>query len=293
MARRTRQSRLLPYLLISPLVVFIGALSFYPTVVTTVQAFYRVTPLDPPTRFVGLQNFRDLWADATIRTSLVNTIVYMAIAVVLSVVFGILIALTLAHRFRFRGVVLACVILPWALPPVVEAVIWNWMYDPNFGVFNSILHSTHVISSYAVFIGFDRWLTLFLIELVQVWQITPLSALIILAALQSVPLDLYEAARVDGANAWQGFRHMTLPMIRPAIAIAAVQAVVLSVNIFDQVYVLNGNAPLGSSVMQQTYNVTFQNLDFGQGYALSLLATVGTALLSLAVLALIYRRVEV
>jgi multiple sugar transport system permease protein len=291
-ARSPSRPGLLPYVLISPLVVFIGALSFYPTVVTTVQAFFRVSPLDPPTRFSGLNNFRQLFASADIRSSLVNTVVYMAIAVVLSVLLGIAIALTLQRRFRFRGVVLALVILPWALPPVVEAVIWNWMYDPNFGVFNSILHSTHVISSYAVFIGFNRWLTIFLIELVQVWQITPLSALIILAALQSVPLDLYEAARVDGANAWQGFRHMTLPMIRPAIAVAAVQAVVLSVNIFDQVYVLNGNAPLASSVMQQTYTVTFQNLDFGQGYALSLLATAGTALLSLAALALIYRRVE-
>jgi multiple sugar transport system permease protein len=284
---------LLPYILIAPLIVFIGGLSFYPTVVTTVQAFFRVTPLDPPTRFIGLDNFRQLFASSAIVTSMVNTIVYMVIAVVLSVVFGIAIALALQRSFRFRGVILALVILPWALPPVVEAVIWNWMYDPNFGVFNSILHSTHLISSYAVFIGFSRWLTVFLIELVQVWQITPLSALIILAALQAVPLDLYEAARVDGANAWQGFRYMTLPMIRPAIAIAAVQAVVLSINIFDQVYILNGNATLASSVMQQTYNVTFQNLNFGQGYALSLLATVGTAVLSLAVLGLIYRRVEV
>jgi multiple sugar transport system permease protein len=291
--RTTNRPGLLPYILISPLVVFIGALSFYPTVVTTVQAFFRVTPLDPPTRFIGLDNFRQLFASSAIVSSLVNTIVYMVIAVVLSVVFGICIALALQRSFRFRGVILALVILPWALPPVVEAVIWNWMYDPNFGVFNSVLHSTHLISSYAVFVGFNRWLTVFLIELVQVWQITPLSALIILAALQAVPLDLYEAARVDGANAWQGFRYMTLPMIRPAIAIAAVQAVVLSINIFDQVYVLNGNATLASSVMQQTYNVTFQNLNFGQGYALSLLATVGTAVLSLAVLGLIYRRVEV
>lgn len=291
--RRRRQSRLLPYLLISPLVVFIGALSFYPTVVTTVQAFFRVSPLDPPTRFTGLQNFRNLWADTTIRASLVNTIVYMAIAVVLSVVIGVAIAVTLTRRFPFRGIVLAVVILPWALPPVVEAVIWNWMYDSNFGVVNSLLHSMRLIGGYHVFLGLNRWLTVFLIELVQVWAIAPLSALIVLAALQAIPLDLYEASRVDGANTWQSFRYMTLPLIRPAIAIAAVQAAVFSLNIFDQVYVLNGNATLGTSLMQQTYNVTFQNLDFGEGYALSLFATIGTALLSLAILALLYRRVEV
>jgi multiple sugar transport system permease protein len=279
--------------LISPLVVFIGALSFYPTIVTTVQAFFRVTPLDPPTRFNGLDNFRSLFASPTIRMSLANTIVYTAIAVVLSVVLGIAIAMALARRFRFRGIILALVILPWALPPVVEAVIWNWMYDPNFGVVNSALHSLHLIGGYHVFIGINRWLSVLLIEIVQVWQITPLSALIVLAALQSIPLDLHEATRVDGANGWQSFRYMTLPLIRPAVAVAAVQAAVLSFNIFDQVYVLNGNATLASSLMQQTYFVTFQNLNFGEGYALSLLATVGTALLSVAILALLYRRVEV
>jgi multiple sugar transport system permease protein len=131
-----------------------------------------------------------------------------------------------------------------------------------------------------------------LIEIVQVWQITPLSTRIILAALQSVPPDLYEAARVDGATAFRAFRRISLPLIRPAVAVAAVEALVLSLNIFDQVYILNGIAPLGSSVMLQTYVTTFTDLNFGGGYALSLLVTVATALLSMGALALFYRRPE-
>jgi multiple sugar transport system permease protein len=207
-------------------------------------------------------------------------------------VFGTAIAVALKRRFRLRGVILALVILPWALPAVVEAVIWSWIYDPTFGVANSALHSAHVIGGYHVWLGLDRWLTIFLIELVQVWQITPLSALIILAALQSIPLDLYEAARVDGAGAVQAFLRISLPMIRPALAVCTVEALALSLNIFDQVYVLNGIAPLGSSVMLQTYVKTFEDLNFGSGYALSLLMTLATALLSLAALALLYRRAE-
>jgi multiple sugar transport system permease protein len=284
--------RLLPYVLVSPLVVFIGALSFVPTAVTTVQAFFRVMPLDPPTRFYGLGNFRDLFTNPVIVTSWVNTAVYVAIGVVLSVVLGTAIAVALQSRFRFRGVVLAVVVLPWALPAVVEAVIWSWMYNPTFGVLNSALHSLHAIGGYHVWLGLDRWLTIFLIEIVQVWQITPLSVLIILAALQSVQPDLYEAARVDGASSLNMFRRISLPLIRPAIAIATVEALVLSLNIFDQVYILNGIAPLGSSVMLQTYVTTFTNLNFGGGYALSLLVTLATAVLSLAALALLYRRVE-
>src|SRR5580704_11479815 len=279
---------MLPYILLSPLLVFIGALSFVPTADTTVEAFFRVMPLDPPTRFIGLGNFRAVFADSAITTSWINTAVYVVVGVALSVVLGTAIAVALKRRFRMRGVILALVILPWALPAVVEAVIWNWIYNPTFGVMNSTLHSAHVIGGYHLWLGLDRWLTIVLIEIVQVWQITPLSVLIVLAALQSIPLDLYEAARVDGAGAWSAFRRVTLPLIRPAIAVAAVQAIVLSLNVFDQVYVLNGNAPLGSSLMLQTYITTFQDLNFGGGYALSLMVTVATVLLSAAAIALIY-----
>jgi multiple sugar transport system permease protein len=283
---------MLPYILLSPLVVFIGALSFVPTADTTVEAFFRVMPLDPPTRFTGLGNFRALFANSTILTSWVNTAVYAFVGVVLSVVLGTAMAVALRQRFRLRGVILALLVLPWALPAVVEGVIWNWIYNPTFGVMNSALHSAHLIGGYHVWLGLDRWLTILLIEIVQVWQITPLSALIILAALQSISPDLYEAARVDGAGALQSFRRISLPLIRPALAVAAVEALVLSLNVFDQVYVLNGIAPLGSSVLLQTYVTTFEDLNFGGGYALSLLTTAATALLSMAALALLYRRAE-
>ena len=283
---------MLPYLLLSPLVVFIGALSFVPTADTTVEAFFRVMPLDPPNRFTGLGNFRALFANPAITISWVNTAAYAVIGVTASVVLGTAIAVALKERFRLRGVVLALVILPWALPAVVEAVIWSWIYNPTVGVMNSALHSAHVIGGYHVWLGLNRWLTILLIEIVQVWQITPLSAIIILAALQSIPLDLYEAARVDGAGPVQAFLRISLPMIRPALAVCTVEALVLSLNIFDQVYILNGIAPLGSSVMLQTYATTFENLNFGGGYALSLLMTIATALLSMAALALLYRRAE-
>jgi multiple sugar transport system permease protein len=286
------RGRMLPYILVSPLIVFIGALSFVPTVDTTVEAFFRVMPLDPPNRFAGLGNFRALFANSVVQTSWVNTGIYAVIGVVLSVVFGTVIALALRQRFRTRGIILALVLLPWALPAVVEAVIWSWIYNPTFGVMNSALHSVHAVGGYHVWLGLDRWVTILLIEIVQVWQITPLSALIILAALQGIPPSLYEAARVDGAGPVQAFFRISLPLIRSAVAVAAVEALVLSLNIFDQVYVLNGIAPLGSSVMLQTYVTTFENLNFGGGYALSLLVTLATALLSVGLLALLYRRNE-
>jgi multiple sugar transport system permease protein len=127
---------------------------------------------------------------------------------------------------------------------------------------------------------------------VQVWQITPLSVLLILAVLQIIPGELYEAARLDGCGWWGQIRRVTLPLARPGIAIAMVQALVATLNVFDQPYVLNGAATTGSSLMMQTYFVSFQNLDFGAGYALSLFITVATMLLSLGIVRLVYRRVE-
>jgi ABC-type sugar transport system permease subunit len=290
--RPRKRGRFLPYVLLSPLLVFIGALAIYPTILTTVQAFFTVDPVNPPTRFSGLANFRALFHNPFVRQSAANTVLYIIVGVGLSTLFGLGIALMLQRRSRWRGIVLALAVLPWALPAVVEAVIWGWIYDPTFGVLNSVLRSTGVISSDHVWIGISRVVSIVLIELVQVWQITPLAALLILAALQSIPQELYEAARVDGAGRWDMFRRITLPLVRPGLAVAMVESLILSLNVFDQVYVLNGFAPSGASIMLQTYQISFNNLNFGQGYALSLLATFATMLLSLFILVVVYRRVE-
>jgi multiple sugar transport system permease protein len=290
--RPRKRGRVLPYILLSPLVLFIGALALYPTILTTVQAFFTVNPMDPPTRFSGLANFRALFHNSFVRQSAANTALYIVVGVGLSTLFGLGIALVLQRRSRWRGVVLALVVLPWALPAVVESVIWGWIYDPTFGVLNSVLKSLGLINSDHVWIGIGRIVSIVLIELVQVWQITPLAALLILAALQSIPQELYEAARVDGAGRWEMFRRVTLPLVRPGLAVAMVESLILSLNVFDQVYVLNGFAPGGASIMMQTYQISFNNLNFGQGYALSLLATFATMLLSLLILAVVYRRVE-
>jgi multiple sugar transport system permease protein len=149
-----------------------------------------------------------------------------------------------------------------------------------------------MVDHYQVFLGQHRWQTIALIELVQVWQITPLSALLVLASLQNIPGDLYEAARLDGCSPWAAFRRITLPLARPGIAVAMVQAVIATLNVFDQPYVLNGAASTGSAVMVQTYFISFQNLDFGEGYALSLLITLTTLVMSFCVVKLVYRTVD-
>jgi len=282
----------LPYLLVAPLVVFIVALAIVPAGYTLAQSFFRVQELDPPARFNGLDNFRSLLGNPNVQGSALNTLAYVVIGVTLSTVLGVVMALTLQHRFRGRPLLIAAMILPWALPGVVEGIVWSGIWDANTGLANSVLTSAHLIDHYQVFLGNNRLLTITLIEIVQVWQMTPLSALLVLAALQNIPGDLYEAAQLDGCSAWRTLTRVTIPLVRPGIAVAMVQALIATLNVFDQPYVLNGAAETGSSLTMQTYFISFQNLDFGQGYALSLMITLITLLGSFAVIKIVYRQVE-
>lgn len=283
---------LLGYVLVAPLVLFIIGLSLYPTLSTLVQSFIHVDPLSPPDRFVGLQNYVEVLHNPAVTYSLENTLLYVLIGVVLATLTGFAMALLMGKNFRGRAIVLAVMILPWALPGVVDGIIWNWIYDPNVGVLNSILYSLHLISHYHLWLSHNRLLTVFLIEVVQVWQMSPLAGLLVLASLQNIPPELYDAAAVDGATRWQMLWRITVPLVRPGLAIALVETLIASLNIFSKVYVLNGYALTGSSIMLETYSITFQNLNFGQGYALSFMLTVGTMVASLAILKTVYRKVE-
>ena len=288
-----RRSRfdLLPYLLVAPVMIFIACLALVPAVFTVVQSFYKVDALDPPTRFDGLGNFVRLLHDKAVIGSIGNTALYVVIGVTLSTVIGIGAAVVLQKPFRGRSLVIAILILPWALPGVVEGILWTGIFDPNAGLINSLLSTLGLGDGNTVLLGQNRLLTIALIELVQVWQITPLSVLLILAVLQLIPGDLYEAAQIDGCSSWGAFRRITLPLARTGIAVAMVQAVIATLNVFDQPYVLNGAANTAASVTMQTYFISFQDLDFGQGYALSLLITIVTLMISLGVVRLVYRRV--
>lgn len=290
--RRRRSSGPLPYLLVAPLAFFVILLTALPAVFTLSQSFFTVDLLDPPTRFSGLDNYLAIFSSATMRTSLLNTLCYVAVGVILTTVLGMVMAVTLQRGFRGRGLVIALMILPWALPGVVEGIIWLGIWDSNTGLLNSVLMSLHLINHYQVFLGQDPLTTIIAIGIVQVWQMTPLSALLILAALQSIPDELYEAAVVDGGGRWRVFREITLPLALPGVTLAMVQALVTSINIFDQPYVLNGSATTGVSVLMQTYFVSFKDLNFGQGYALSMLVTVATIAGSLLILKFVYRKVE-
>ena len=199
---------------------------------------------------------------------------------------GLAAALVLHRASRGRRWLLAIVVLPWCLPPVVNAIIWLWIYNPSYGLLNGILQNVGLISENQVWFN-DRFTGLVLVSVVHAWRMLPLTAIILLAALQSIPNNLYEAAKLDGASPWRQFTMITLPLISGGLAISLSQSTVFAFNLFDEAWILNGSSLGTRSIMVQVYMSAFQNMKFSLGMALSILAMIA----SLAVSALYVLRV--
>jgi multiple sugar transport system permease protein len=278
---RAHETAAVGLLMIAPAVAAVGGLIVYPLVRGFQQSIESSGQFGQPQRYVGLRNYRQVLDDPTATGAIRHTVEYVALAVSLELVLGVLVAVTLRRLFPGRGIVLAILVLPWALPSVVSGVLWRRVFDPDNGLLNSALLKLHVIHEPHVWLAGGRWAIGF-ITLVHVWGVLPLVSLILLAGLQSIPEELYNASSVDGAGAWLQFRHITLPLLRPSLAIAATIGTLLAIAIFDEVYVLNGTALNTRSVLIQVYNTTFVEADFAHGMALACLLAAATALLGSA-----------
>jgi len=280
---------LFAYALLLPLLAIMVGLVFYPAVLTFIDSLRNINLITfDPVRFIGLDNYGQLFGDSTVVKTAENTGLYLVIASAGELTLGLVFALALRNAVRFRGVALAAALLPWALPPVVDGVIWGWIYDPTYGVLNGILKSLHLISAYQIWLG-GTWSSLVFVVLVHIWKMVPLATVIILAALQSIPGDVYEAGRIDGGGPWQLFRHISLPLIRPALLIVLSQATIGAINLFDEAYVLTGSSLDTRSVLIQDYLTTFRDLNLSLGMALSFLITLATIAVSALFAVWLYR----
>lgn len=251
-------------------------LVFYPAFITLMDSFKSINLMKPnDIKFVGFANYIELLDDPTVLRTARNSSLYLTFSIIGEIMGGLLIALVLKNKFKGRGLILAAVILPWALPPVVNGVIWKWIYDPSYGVLNDILLHLGFISDYQVWLG-KTHLSLLLVTLVHIWKMIPLVAVILLAQLQTISDELYEAAQIDGANRLRSFWHITLPLLKPAIAIALTQSTFAAINLFDEIFVLTGTALDTRSILVQNYLTAFRNLELGLGMSLSLIITVVT-----------------
>ncbi len=263
----------------SPLFIVIVALVFIPLFLglrlSTQKYSYGI-----PGGSVGLRNYTDVLRDPDTLTAAVHTAGYMVVAVLIELVLGVCFALALRAPFRGRGLVMAALVLPWALPSVVSSILWLRIFNPDNGLLNVVLMKIHVLSEPKVWFASRGWAIAF-IALVHSWGVVPLVTLIILAGLQGIPDQIYEAAAVDGASGWQQFRYLTTPLLRPALAVALTTGTVIAIAIFDEIYVLTGYQLNTYSLMMQAYQTTFTKLQFGKGAAFAYLVTLATGVFAI------------
>jgi ABC-type sugar transport system permease subunit len=260
--------------LVLPAVLTILLVALFPLVWTLWESVHlhdlRMPWLGRP--FIGFQNYAEAFQDPRFWGALGHTGFFAVTSVGLEIFIGTGLALALNRAFRGRGLVRAAVLIPWAIPTVVSALLWRFMFEGQSGIVNTILVSLGIISEPIVW--FIRpaaaWVPVILAD---VWKTTPFVALLLLAGLQNIDASLYEAARIDGASAWRQFRHVTLPLLRPAIMVALIFRTLDAFRVFDLIYALTGGGPGTSTepIALYTFNSLLQNLQFGYGSALSVI----------------------
>ena len=262
--------QVLGWLLVAPVVILLLGLVAYPFVVAVGYALSDRTLADEGV-FIGLGNFWNLLENDIYRQTLRNTFVFTGGAVAIKILLGLGVGLLLNEAIPFRRFFRAAILLPWIVPTVLGTMAWLWMFNPNFSVLNWILVHSGLMPT-----GFD-WLTnpdlaLFSVILVNAWRGTPFIAITVLAGLQSIPKDFYEASTIDGANKWQRFRHVTLPLLAPVLLTAVVLSVIWTFSDFGIVYGLTQGGPMNSTHVLATlsYSTALMSGNLGEGAAISL-----------------------
>jgi trehalose/maltose transport system permease protein len=237
-----RKQTRLAWVLLLPAIAAVGFVAFYPLGQTVYYSFTDQQFLGgiEPTHWVGLENYKDLIHDTLFRDAVVLTVKFTLITVIFEFVLGIIIALVVNSGFKGRGVMRAMMLVPWAIPTVVAAQMWKWMYNDIYGVVNDAGVRLHLLSHNVAWISQPNT-ALASVAAVDIWKTTPFVALLLLAGLQVIPTELYEAARVDGASAWQQFWRITLPLLRPAILVALIFRTLDALRVFDVFNVFFGN----------------------------------------------------
>ena len=272
-----RQRTRLAYFLILPSLFFIVLLNLYPLVEGVILSLQSQNLTRPnPDAFVGLKHYRHaLFGNSVFWSSLYKTILWTLGAVSGSYVVSLGLAQLLNLEIRGRGLFRALFLIPWVIPDVVTALLWKWMYNDEFGVINFVLNRAGLISRPIQWLSNPDTAMLSVI-LVQIWKVYPLMTIVLLAALQSVPKELYEAAMLDGANTWQRFINVTFPLIRPTSIVITLLLGIWTFQNFDIVFLLTGGGPAGATQILATlvYERAFFALDLGYAAALGVLMLV-------------------
>ncbi len=269
----------LKYLLLAPAIILLLVLTAYPLVFAIAASLHTVNVRTGAQSFVGLMNFARIARDRLFWNAARNTAIYTGIAVIVELVLGLAMALILTEKFRSRNLFRTIFLTPMMLPPIVAAIIFKIIYMQQYGVANWVLG---LLGIKGMLWEAGPRTALFSLVLVDIWEWTPFMFLILLAGLQAIPTDPYEAAKVDGATWFQELRHVTFPLLTPAVLIAVLLRLMDTLRIFDQVFVMTGGGPANSTetLSLYVYQTGFRFFDVGYATAMSFILLVATTVIS-------------
>ena len=269
---------------VMPALVLLSLVTIYPIIYVFYLSLHRRLLIFDISRFVGIDNYIFLFKDDRFWNALKNTVYFTTLSVSLELILGLAIAMLLNMSFRFKGVARALVLIPWAIPTVVSARMWEWIYNTDFGILN------YLIGAKINWLGSPFW-AINAAVFMDAWKTTPFVVILLMAGLQVIPLELYQAARIDGANAWQIFRRVTLPLLKPVILVVLIFRTLDAFRVFDAIYVLTGGGPANTTetLSIYAYKVLFQTLQFGYGSTLSVVVFLCTGAISIFYIRLLSR----
>lgn len=286
------KQKILPYLLLAPMMLIMGVLVFYPIAATfsySLKKWKLTAPGD--IRFIGFDNYKNILKSESFWYSLQNTLFLLVLVVVATSILGVLVSLLLNIQVKGAGILLAVAVLPWALPPYVNGILWRFVFHSGYGFMNKVLIGLGVVDKPVEWLT-SRWMLLVVVAIVVVWRSVPFMALVCLAGRQSIPHGLYEAAKIDGAGTFQIFRRITFPLMLPFIGIGITSTSVTAVNVFDEIVALSGYSDMGKNILVESYLTTFTFLDFGKGSAVTYLVMFVAAILGVFYLKSLNKEVE-
>ncbi len=272
---------------VTPALLLLALVTVYPVLSVLYLSLHRKLLIFDISRFVGLENYLFLLQDDRFWNALGNTAYFTLLSVVLELALGLAIAMLLHREFRFKGFVRAVVLIPWAIPTVVSAKMWEWMYNTDFGILN------YLLGAEVNWLGSPLW-ALNAAVFMDVWKTTPFVAILLMAGLQVIPRELFQAARIDGAGSWAVFRKITLPLLKPVILVVLIFRTLDAFRVFDAVYVLTGGGPANTTetLSIYAYKVLFQTLQFGYGSTLSVVVFLCVGMISVGYIKLLSKGVK-
>ena len=287
-----KKSKILPYILISPAFIIMAVFVLYPVIVTFFYSLRKMKLTAPKdTAFIGFNNYITTLKSFDFWYSLQNSIMIMIVVIIVCVLFGLFSAVILDADSKLKNILMAIAVIPWALPPVVNGILWKWIFYQGYGFMNKILYNLNLIEEPIQYLS-NRYSLMLIVGIVIAWRNIPFCSIVLLSSIRAIPNVVYDAASIDGANRFQMFMRITLPLLMPAFGIILTFTSISAINVFDEVVSISGYSNLGKTILLEDYMITFSFLDFGRGSSLTYLVMLAAGTLGMLYIRAMSKKID-